>query len=106
MALNQFSINGKTVWIEVADIKAEGGQTAGQDGQFQYTSASKKLADLAETLRDLIGAVTTPVQSALESSKPEEWSLEFNIGFKAETGLPFIAKGEANAAVKVTAKWK
>ena len=27
------------------------------------------------------------------------------MGFKGETGLPFIARGEANGAVKVTAKW-
>jgi hypothetical protein len=29
--------------------------------------------------------------------------MEISIGFKAETGIPFLATGEANAAVKVSA---
>jgi hypothetical protein len=31
--------------------------------------------------------------------------MEITLGFKGETGVPFVAKGEANAAVKVIAKW-
>ena len=60
---------------------------------------------MGERIRGLVGVLTAPIQQALEGAKAAEWTLEVTMGLKGETGLPFIAKGEANGAVKVTAKW-
>lgn len=102
MALREITVGGKAVLVEVAEVEVEGVQGGGD--RFQYTSA--KESDIAERIRDLVSVLTMPVQAAFEGTGAEEWSLEINCGFKGETGVPFIAKGEANAAVKVTAKWK
>ena len=106
MALRQATIGGKSVWIEVAEVPIEG--KAGTEGKarFENTSVPEKVGDLADNIRDLVSVVTAPVHAAFAGSKAEEWSIELNVGFKGETGLPFVAKGEANAAVKITAKWK
>jgi hypothetical protein len=65
-----------------------------------------KVRDVGEDLRTLLGAVTRPVRDALASSQPEEWSVELNLGFKGEAGIPCLTKGEANGSIKITAKWK
>ena len=65
--------------------------------------------DIAESLlhlKDNIAVIAEQVKQALAEHQPEEWGVEFHIGFKAEGGIPFIAKGEANSALKISAKWK
>jgi hypothetical protein len=104
MALKQVSLGGKNIWIEVAELPVEGGVAQGD--RFENTSVREKVGDLADSIRDLVEVVTAPARAAFEGSQAEEWAIELNIGFKGETGLPFVAKGEANAAVKITAKWK
>ncbi len=106
MALKEIKVGGKTILVEIAELPLEGKAVGKQAGRFEGTSVRGKVEDMAEDIRDLVGVLTAPVQAAFEGSGAEEWSVEINFGFKGETGLPFVAKGEANAAVKVTAKWK
>ena len=101
MELKEIILNGKEVLVEVAELdvrnvtRYRGGESVDSGGQ-----------DLAKHIEDLVATLSSPVQAAFKGSGAEEWSMEVNVGFKGETGLPFIAKGEANAAVKVMAKWK
>jgi hypothetical protein len=105
MALREIKVGGQTILVEVIDLTVEG-QTPGAGGRFEDTSATDKLGDMGGRVSDLLKAMTTPVQAALKAAAADEWTLEVCLGFKGETGVPFIASGEANAAVKVTAKWK
>ncbi len=102
MALKQVMIGGKQIWIEVVELQAD---TASGE-RFKETSVTEKIGDLADVIRDIVGVVTEPVYAAFEGSRAAEWSMELNLGFKAEGGVPFVAKGETNASVKITAKWK
>jgi hypothetical protein len=104
MALKEVSLGGKTILVEVVELPVEGRE--GPSERFENTSVREKVGDLADSIRDLVEVVTAPARAAFEGSQAEEWAIELNIGFKGESGLPFIAKGEANAAVKITAKWK
>jgi hypothetical protein len=104
MALKEVSLGGKTILVEVAELPVEG--KAGQADRFENTAMREKVGDLANSIRDLVEVVTAPARAGFEGSQAEEWAIELNIGFKGQTGLPFVAKGEANAAVKITAKWK
>ena len=70
------------------------------------TSTSSDMVETFERMKDNISQITEQVKEALSAHQPEEWGVEFNIGFKAKGGIPVIASGEANAALKVTAKWK
>lgn len=47
------------------------------------------------------------VYASLKAANADEWSVEMNIGFKGKaTPIPFIASGELEGGVKVTATWK
>jgi hypothetical protein len=99
MALTPITVSGKTIFVEVADLQEE------RRGGFEYTSRDAD-RDMGDRIRDLVGVLTMPVQAAFEGSGAEEWTIEVNLGFNGETGLPFVAKAETNASVKVSAKWK
>lgn len=91
--------------IDVTATPTKNNQDLPQDA----TQCSTSPGDIAESLfylKDNIAVIATQVKQALEEHQPEEWGVEFNVGFKAEGGIPFIAKGEANSALKITAKWK
>ncbi len=57
--------------------------------------------DFARTLSALVG----PIHEALKDLAPEEASVEIGLGLKGTVGI-FVASSEANASVKISAKWK
>ncbi len=106
--LQAINLGGQTVWVEVSDVAAarrphsefaptSEGVNAVVDGAVEQLAK----ADIGPTLKALI----SPVYEALKGSGPEEVSVELSIGIKGEVGF-FIAKGEGNASMKVSAKWK
>ena len=101
--IEPLEFNGETVYIEV--VKDADSPLTGV-GEWEETSAAQKLAEAGERVRSTLSALATTVRAALDKAEPEEWTLEINLGFKANGGIPFITEGEANGAVKVTAKWK
>ncbi len=82
--------------------------------EFEDTPEDAELVgfkeDIQETavmLRSMISALATDVAQSLRKAAPAEWTLEFNIGFKGKTTpIPILLSSEANAAIKLTAKWK
>lgn len=102
MALKEIKVDGQPILVEVTDLPVEAGAGGKGGGDFEYTAAP---ADMGERVSGLVGVLTAPIQRALAGAQAAEWTLEVSMGFKGETGLPFIARGEANGAVKVTAKW-
>lgn len=99
MAIKEITVAGKPVLVEVADI-----EPIDKSG-FEFTAAEDG-HDVADRIRDLVGVLTLPIQAAFEGSGAEEWEIEFNFGFSGEGGVPFFAKAESNASIKVAAKWK
>jgi hypothetical protein len=99
MATRSILIDGVEVLIEV-----DSGPHTG--GLAERGAIADKVRDVGQDLRVLLLAVTQPVRDALAASQPEEWSVELNLGFKGEAGVPCLTKGEANGSIKVTAKWK
>ena len=106
--VQQINLGGTLVWVEVSDI---GRASTGTD-PFERTNAgaseiaeqaSQQLAkaDIGPTLQ----AVFEPVHRALAGTGPLEVTVELSIGIKGGIGF-FIASGEANASLKVSAKWK
>ena len=88
--------NGETIYVEVTEVEAD---------DYEQTSTESRLVNAGEQVRSTISAVVTTVQQAFEKALPTEWTLEITLGFKGKAGIPFITEGEANGAVKVTAKW-
>ncbi len=103
--IEKLKFGGETLYIEVSDVEQRGG--AGLDDEdLEDVNALDDIADVAEQIRGTIKALAKTVQGALAESQPKEWTLEINLGFKGSAGIPFLAEGEANGAVKVTAKWQ
>lgn len=107
--IQQFEIDGQNVWVEVADVPVSTpsqrsddfvNTTAGSGPASAVAKAVEK-ADISATLKTVVGSV----QQAMAALKPDEINVELTLGFKADVGV-FIASGEANAQVKVSAKWK
>ncbi|MFM2057419.1 MAG: hypothetical protein RLY71_1804 [Pseudomonadota bacterium] len=110
MGTRLITIDGVQVYVEVEDIDVPAPprhlDPTGVRRNLEATGVADRLGDVADQLKTIIRSVTGPVQAALQELPPDEWSVELNIGFKGEAGIPCITKGEANASVKVTAKWK
>jgi len=95
---------------ESGDIAIEGLPVASRpdlpEGAVPRTSSLMEVVDSLAMMKQNIGLIALQVQEAFADNKPEEWGVEFNIGFKGKAAIPFIAQGEASSALKVTAKWK
>ncbi len=107
--IQPIQIDGQTIWVEIEDIEIQTGKvaTSPNDSRFSNTANSGQSAleaiekvDLSSTLSTVIGQV----KQALESYQPDEVKVELTLGFKAEIGV-FVASGEANAQIKISAKW-
>lgn len=72
----------------------------------ELTSTPGDMVESFLQLKDNISVITEQVRQALAEHQPEEWGVEFSVGFKGKAGIPIIAQGEANGALKITAKWK
>ncbi len=113
-------INGKTVLIEVEDIELVSPLTKADNdmddlgGDYDLVSTDdpsyfKKLKEKVADMTDLVGSVVGSVDKGMSAVSPDEWSVEFTVGYKVEKELkiPFISgKGEASGGVKITATWK
>lgn len=101
-------IDGVTLFVEVDDenLPAVPGGPGANTGLVERGAVADRVRDIGADLRGIIASVTKPVREALEQAQPEEWSVELNLGFKGEAGIPCLTKGEANGSVKITAKWK
>lgn len=97
--------NGEIIYVEVTEVEQEGPDIVRPSDGYEKTSAESELASAGERVRRTIGALAATIHEALDKAKPAEWTLEINLGFKGKAGIPFITEGEANGAVKVTAKW-
>lgn len=92
-----------TVYIEVSDVEQQGGNNNGDTRED--VNALTDISNAGQQLYSTVRAVVGTVKTALDEAKPKELTIEINMGFKGKAGIPFITEGEANGAVKVTAKW-
>ncbi len=111
--LRQLVIDGQTIWVEVDSTVRSvhvGRPGQGIEKTVNTSAGGVVLATVATAVaqaditRTLV-ALITPVHAALAQMRPEEVSVELSLGLKGEVGV-FVAKSEASAAIKVTAKWK
>lgn len=105
-SLQQIEIGGRTIWVEVTDIQSQGNKSThlgfantANPGPAAAVEVLAKV-DIVETLQALV----SPVHDALKALAPKEATVELTLGFTVKGNL-FVAAGEGNAGLKVTAKW-
>ena len=70
------------------------------------TSTVEQLKDTMELVKNTLKSIANIVHEGMQLTKPDQWALEINIGFKGKANpIPVILSGESSAAIKVTAKW-
>lgn len=110
MSVRQVIIGSTPVLVEVDDGSPEGliqANSGGASTREKTSSGSpNKLSGSVQQIDGLVSALAGQLVDGVSKLGPDEWSVEVNIGFKGEAGIPFITKGEANGAVKVSLKWK
>jgi len=94
----------QVIYIEVSEVEQQG-QDPSEQTRFKSVNALDDIQDAGTKVLSTVKALCATMQQALADSKPSEWTLEINMGFKGSAGVPFVTQGEANGAVKVTAKW-
>lgn len=62
----------------------------------------------SKLLKETITGTAQSVFDSLKGLQPDEWSVEINIGMKAEDMkvIPVLVTGTGEGSLKVTAKWK
>ena len=113
MGVQTVRIGGQSVLVEIQpstpddELPAEVSHSSQVGGvPMEEVSVAQDLADAGQRIRSIVTAVTAPVASAMDAIGADEWGLELSLGFKGGAGIPFLANGEANGALKVSAKWK
>jgi len=103
--LQPFTLAGRTVWIEISDTEADPAVKEKISKTSAGAMAQQGTGDLARAdLGPTLTAVFDSVHEALRAYRPSELNVEVALGIKGEVGF-FIAKGEGNASLKVSAKW-
>jgi Trypsin-co-occurring domain 1 len=108
--LQAIEVDGRTIWVEVEELRIAGDRPQARGGKFADTSASGPVDAAVQSvakvdIESVLDTLIAPIHRALGKVRPEEVSIELSLGLKGEVGV-FVAKGEGNASVKVTAKWK
>jgi len=121
--IEPIEINGKIVFIEVENVELskntafiEKDNSSDLTDGYKKVSKGKKEKGYIETLKgkvadisDLVSSVVESVEKGMDTVKPDEWSVEFNVGYKVEKEIkiPFISgKGDTSGGLKITATWK
>ena len=103
---------GGQLLVEVEEAELPKAMTAGKEAipnlppGAEEIGFSDKFQDIAAMLRQNLTGIFETVAESVKEKQPDEWGVEVNIGFKGKTNpIPVILSGEANAAIKVHAKW-
>ncbi len=114
--------DGGQLWVEVEEVEIPAeltqGGTAGELSpnmplgteeicfREKVKELGDKIRDVNEILRQSLSGIFETVAESVKEKQPDEWGVEVNIGFKGKTNpIPVILSGEANASIKVHAKW-
>jgi hypothetical protein len=115
MAVQTVIINGQAVLVEVVPATVDDQLPAatapargpGRDQvDYEDVTLADDLVEAAGRIKSTLNAVLAPIQQAGKGFGISEWTVELSFGFKGGAGIPFLVNGEANGAIKVSAKWK
>ncbi len=109
-SIEALQFGDKTIYVEVTEVQLEpealSASRPGLPEHLEYTSVRDKVTSAGEAVRDVIAVLAESVSAGMAHLRHDEWKLEISLGFKAHSNIPFIAAGEGNDTVKVSATWK
>lgn len=119
MAIKPLTLpNGATIYVEVEDSGSEipfPTQTPDANEQAPYLPPGAEHTSLpslddmvigSKMLQETISGAAQNVYDSLHELKPDEWSVELNVGFESTDKGIISYLGKGSGSLKVTAKWK
>ncbi len=105
MPVSTVLINSQPILVEVEDrhiplVPVDEGQLEG------LTETIERVTDLGSFIRNACTQLYSSVKEAADAIKPAEIEMTFGVKLGGEAGIPFVAKGTAEANVAVTLTWK
>lgn len=99
--------SGEEVYLEAVEEPEDGGELleAGVEAGVTEEVVRKASETLEAALSKVKPAARAVVEAFRELNEPDEIGLEFGIQFKTSVEA-FVLSGEANAAFKLSLKWK
>jgi hypothetical protein len=103
--MSEVTVGNEPLWLEVVAI---GPPAAGGPTPAGVTPADLlgKLESIGSAAGEACTTLFDKLHSALTGVKPDEITVEFGLALGGEASVPFVAKGTAEAAFKVSATWK
>ena len=104
--------DGSTIYIEVENTNAvelaPSPKTAMPDlpPGAEPTGLLDDMIIGGKLLQETISSTVENVHASLQQAKPDEWSVELNIGFESTDKGIVSYLGKGNGSLKVTATWK
>jgi hypothetical protein len=98
---------GDSIFIEVDDdVRFEETTTSNAGGEV---AGPREIIERLTSIGDAIGRVcstlNTQALKSLGDAKPSELEIQFALKLAGEAGVPMVAKGSAEGALQITAKW-
>ena len=108
--IKQVSLHDGTlilIEMEEADIpQTKMTDNYGLPEEAEPAGVADKVIDTMQSLQETLGGIFQVIQNSIKDKSPSEWGVELNIGFKGKTNpMPVILSAEANASIKIHAKW-
>jgi len=104
---------GDEVYIELSEEsntilippeRRPGGEIAGGPGE-RAARMINNLQEVGDAIAGVCRMLHGRINSALNTSRPRELTLEFGIKLTGEAGIPLVTKGSAEGTFNVTATW-
>jgi hypothetical protein len=105
MAFVSVIVDDKPILMEVDDRVAPPPVLVGQGGFEDLEGAVQRVASLGEFVQDACVQVYRALTKAAEAVRPDEVEVTFGVTVGGEAGIPFMAKGKAEASLEITLKW-
>lgn len=106
--------DGTTIYVEVAETTLPAIQSSSSTLPSDLPEGAEPTGIIddivigSKLLKETISGTAQSVFDSLKGLQPDEWSVEINIGMKADDMkiIPVLVTGSGEGSLKITAKWK
>lgn len=98
---------GDSIFIEVDDdVRFEETTSSNAGGEVAGAGAIvERLTSMGEAIGKVCSTLNRQALESLGDARPSELEVQFALKLAGEAGVPMVAKGSAEGALQITAKW-
>jgi hypothetical protein len=98
--------HGSVIYIQYDEDVADSGELQAVSNIDDIVARTEQFTKgLINTVQSCTEVVLDAVKAGTEKVKPSKIQLEFGVQLGGEKGIPFVAKGTAQANIKINIEW-